>query len=141
MEYMKNIDYEKNRHSCYYLKYHLVVVIKYRHPVLAIPEIKNQLIEISYRLFEKEWQCRIENINTDKDHIHILFVSKPQVQLSKLINNYKTVTSRLLRKQFAEQLKPYFWKPYFWSDSYFIGTVSEVTESMIYKYIDDQGKK
>lgn len=138
---MKDTDYEKNRHSCYYLKYHLVVVIKYRHPVLDIPELKNQLIEISHRLFEQEWHCKIENINTDKDHIHILFSSKPQVQLSKLINNYKTVTSRLLRKQFAEQLKPYFWKSYFWSDSYFIGTVSEVTESMIYRYIDEQGKK
>lgn len=138
---MKNTDYEKNRHSCYYLKFHLVVVIKYRHPVLEIPELKTRLIEISYKLFENEWHCKIENINTDKDHIHILFSSKPQVQLSKLINNYKTVTSRLLRKQFAEQLKPYFWKPYFWSDSYFIGTVSEVTESMIYKYIDDQSKK
>lgn len=138
---MKSIDYQKNRHSCYYLKYHLVVVIKYRHPVLEIVEIRNRLLELSFELFEHDWGCKIENINTDKDHIHILFTAKPQIQLSKLVNNYKTVTSRLLRKEFSELLSTYFWKPYFWSDSYFIGTVSDVTEKMVSRYIDDQGKK
>lgn len=138
---MKNVEYNKNRHSCYYLKYHLVVVVKYRHPVLDYPEIKKELISISYRIIEQDWGCAIDNINTDKDHVHIMFSSKPQVQLSKLINNYKTVTSRLLRKQFADILSKYFWKPYFWSDSYFIGTVSDVTENMIAKYIIEQGTK
>ena len=138
---MKNVEYNKNRHSFYYLKYHLVVVVKYRHPVFDYPEIKKELISISYRIIEQDWGCIIDNINTDKDHIHIMFSSKPQVQLSKLINNYKTVTSRLLRKQFADILSKYFWKPYFWSDSYFIGTVSGVTENMIAKYIIEQETK
>ena len=138
---MGDIEYYKNRHSCFYLKYHLVVVIKYRHPVLVIDDIRDRLIELSRRIFEEDWGCTIDNINTDEDHVHILFSAMPQVQLSKLVNNYKTVTARLLRKEFPEQLKPYFWKPYFWSDSYFIGTVSDVTEKMVSKYIDDQGKK
>ena len=30
----KNNLYRTNRHSCYLLEYHLVVVTKYRHPVL-----------------------------------------------------------------------------------------------------------
>lgn len=138
---MKNTEYMKNRHSCYYLKYHLVVVVKYRHPVFNNLEIKEKLLSISYDILEKEWGCKIENINTDVDHIHILFSSKPQIQLSKLINNYKTVTSRLIRKQFAKEIEQYFWKPYFWSDSYFVGTVSDVTEQMVYKYINEQGNK
>lgn len=138
---MNNIEYNRNRHSCYYLKYHLVVVIKYRHPVLEHHEIKEELISISRRIFEQDWGCKIDNINTDKDHVHIMFSAKPQVQLSKLINNYKTVTSRLLRKQFSDTIGKYFWKPYFWSDSYFIGTVSDVSERLIAKYIDEQGTK
>lgn len=136
---MNNAEYMKNRHSCYYLKYHLVVVVKYRHPIFNNLEIKEKLLSISYDILEKEWGCKIENINTDVDHIHILFSSKPQIQLSKLINNYKTVTSRLIRKQFVEEIEQYFWKPYFWSDSYFIGTVSDTTEQMIHKYIEEQG--
>lgn len=57
---------------------------------------------------------------------------------SKLANNYKTVTSRLIRKNFSEQLKPYYWKPYFWSDSYFVCSVSDRTESAVKSYIDSQ---
>lgn len=82
--------------------------------------------------------CTIKAVNTDLDHIHILFEAPPQVQLSKLANNYKTVTSRLIRKNFSEQLKPYYWKPYFWSDSYFVCSVSDRTESAVKSYIDSQ---
>ena len=75
------------------------------------------------------------------DHVHILFETSPQTQLSKLINNYKTVTSRLLRKEFSDTLEPYYWEPHFWSDTYFISSVSDTSEAVIRKYIQDQGKK
>lgn len=58
-----------------------------------------------------------------------------------LANNYKTVTSRYLRKEFEKELRPYYWKPYFWSDSYFICTVSDRTEEMVKRYIENQGKR
>lgn len=138
---MSDVEYMKNRHSCYYLKYHLVVVTKYRHPIFENEMLKQSMIDTAMRIFEQEWNCKIDNINTDIDHVHILFSAPPQVQLSKLINNFKTVTSRLLRKEYAEYLSQYYWKPYFWSDSYFIGTVSEVTEQIVNKYIKDQGLK
>lgn len=137
---MSNVEYTKNRHSCYYLKYHLVVVTKYRHPVFENEALKQSLLDLTKRIFESDWNCSIDAINTDNDHIHILFSAPPQVQLSKLINNFKTVTSRLLRKEYANYLETYYWKPYFWSDSYFIGTVSEVTEQIVTRYIKDQGK-
>ena len=77
---------------------------KYRHPTLT-GRLRERLLELSYNIIEDYWKRGIHEINTDKDHIHILFESKPQVQLSKLVNNYKTVTSRCLRKEFAEELK------------------------------------
>ena len=92
-------EYHRNRHSIYKLQYHLVVVTKYRHPVLT-GELANRLIQISREVIEGDWKCRILKINTDKDHVHLLFEASPQTQLSKLVNNYKTVTSRLLRKEF-----------------------------------------
>ena len=123
---MKNNQlYYKNRHSVYFLQYHLVVVTKYRHPVIT-GDLKNRLFEISHSVIDQDWNC------------NILFEAPPHVQLSKLINNYKTVTSRLIRKEFQEFLKPYYWKPYFWSDSYFICTVSDRTENMIRQYIQNQ---
>lgn len=132
--------YKTNRHSCYDLEYHLVVVTKYRHPVI-IGKLRDRLIEISRELLEEDWNCEILAINTDTDHIHILISAPPQVQPSKLANSYKTVTSRLIRKEFAEDLKPFYWKPYFWSDSYFIGSVSDRSESVVRNYIENQGMK
>ena len=134
---MEDIDYRRNRHSCYLLEYHLVVVTKYSHPVIT-GQIKTRLIELSKQIIEEYWKCKISAINTDKDHIHIIFEAKPQIQLSKLINNFKTVTSRRIRKEFADELKPFYWKPYFWSDNYFICTVSDKSRDIVKKYIIDQ---
>ena len=134
----KNLNYYTNRHAVYLLQYHLVVVTKYRHKVIN-NELKDKLIEISYSIIENDWESKIISINTEEDHIHILFETSPQTQLSKLINNYKTVTSRLIRKEFSKQLESYYLKPYFWSDTYFISSVSNTSETMIKAYIDKQG--
>ena len=134
---MQNIGYRKNRHSCFLLEYHLVVVTKYRHPVIH-GELRNRLLELSKEIIEDHWKCSITEMNAGTDHIHIMFETPPQVQLSKLANNYKTVTSRLLRKEFAEELRAYYWKPLFWSDSYFVCTVSDRSHDIVQKYIQDQ---
>ena len=121
--------YSRNRHAVYKLQYHLVVVTKYRHPVIT-GKLNDRLLEISRSVIEEYWKSKIIEMNTDKDHIHILFETSPQTQLSRLINNYKTVTSRLIRKEFAEELKPYF-----------ISSVSDLSEDVIREYIQEQGKK
>ena len=131
--------YDKNRHSCYLLKYHLIIVTKYRHPVLA-GVVADDLKELVRGVMEK-WDCRVIAVNTDMDHVHILFSAKPQTTPSVLVNNIKTVTSRELRKRHADFLKSYYWKPFFWSDSYYIGCVSDTTEDIVSMYISSQGSK
>ncbi|MDX8419481.1 IS200/IS605 family transposase [Stecheria sp. CLA-KB-P133] len=133
-------EYHKNRHAIYKLQYHLVVVTKYRHSVLT-GELSDRLIQISHKVVEDDWKCRILEINTDKDHVHILFEASPQTQLSKLVNNYKTVTSRLLRKEFSSALEKYDCRDRFWSDTYFLSTVSETTEEAVRIYIQEQEKR
>ncbi|MGL5382052.1 MAG: IS200/IS605 family transposase [Culicoidibacterales bacterium] len=133
------MHYNKNRHSCYKLSYHLVVVTKYRHKVID-EAIKKRLIAIFTEILEERWGCQLIEINTDEDHLHVLFDAPPQVQLSKLVNNLKTVSSRLIRKEFSAQLAPYYWKPYFWSNSYLILSTGGATTDMIKKYIENQGQ-
>ena len=135
-----NSLYSANRHACYNLKYHLVVVTKFRHQVLN-DDIDKRLKEIATNIFETSWGCKLIKIETNMDHIHILFEAPPQVQLSKLINNFKTVSSRLIRKEFDTYLKEYYWRPYFWNRSYYIGTVSETTEEIVANYIEQQKRK
>ena len=125
------------------MKYHLVVVTKYRHPVL-VSGVEQRLYEIAHNVIEGSWGCQIISMKADdgaRDHVHILFEAPPQVQLSNLVNNFKTVSSRLIRKEFAPFLKRYYWKPLFWSRSYFIGCVSDVTDEIVKNYIKNQGKE
>ena len=131
-------EYYANRHSCFMLQYHLVVVTKYRKKVIK-GNLKTRLLEITNDLLVNSWGCNIVAVNTDEDHIHILFECVPQVALSELVNNYKTVTARRLRKEFADALKTSLWGKQFWSDSYFICTVSDRTEAMLISYINNQG--
>ena len=67
-----------------------MVCTKYRHPVL-VDGIKDRLIQISYAIIENSWKSEILEINTDTDHVHILFETSPQTQLSKLIDVIKIV--------------------------------------------------
>lgn len=129
--------YETNRHACYCLEYHLVVVTKYRHPVL-VGALRERLVEICHEVIEGHWGLEIKSIGGEKDHLHILFSSKPQVRLSDLVNNLKTVTSRLLRKEFKEELAHFYREPVFWSPSYFICCVADNSHDRVKAYIDAQ---
>ena len=62
----------------------------------------------------------------------------PQIELAKLINNIKTVSSRRTRKEFESHVNQFYWKPYFWSNSYLILNTGRATIDVIKRYIKDQ---
>lgn len=130
------LGYYTNRHSCFLIQYHLVLVTKFRHPVLT-GELEQALISYTKEYFEKQ-DCPIIAINANKDHIHILFEAAPTTNLVTFINAFKSASSRRMRTDFDEFLKPYYWKPYFWSMSYFIASASERTTEAVKKYIENQ---
>jgi putative transposase len=131
-------EFKKNRHSIYNLKYHLIVVTKYRHRCITDAMMKD-IEDICRRLLENK-KCDLLEFDGEPDHIHILFDTPPQIQLSSLINNLKTVFSRLIRKKYADHLQKYYWKPIFWSKSYCILTTGGATIETIREYIQSQGK-
>ncbi|MGO1368223.1 MAG: IS200/IS605 family transposase [Senegalia sp. (in: firmicutes)] len=133
---MKKVEYNTNRHSCYKLQYHLVVTTKYRHKCIT-GEILKRLKEISLDLFRKQ-KCTILEMEGEQDHIHILFEAPPQVQLSKLVNTLKSVSSRYIRKEFSEHLSRFYWKPYFWNRSYLLLSSGGAPIETIKEYIKNQ---
>lgn len=76
---------------------------------------------------------------TDKDHVHILFASKPSVAMSRLVNSLKAVTGMMLMREFPH-LQKYLWGGHFWSPSYFLATTGQVTLETLKKYVENQGK-
>jgi putative transposase len=61
------------------------------------------------------------------------------VCLSVLVGAIKTATSRVLRREFASHLKPFYWKPVFWSRSYCLVSAGGAPLEIIKSYIQDQG--
>ena len=131
--------YYKNRHSVYFLQYHLVVVTKYRHPVIT-GDLKDRLIEISHSVIESDWKCSILEINSDMDHIHILVSLGTKYSVKEIVNVLKGVSARMLRRDYGETIRKYLWKDSFWSDSYFIATSGGVTLETLKKYVEEQGR-
>lgn len=132
-----NTEFKKNRHSIYNLTYHLVVITKYRRKCIN-EDVLEDLKEISKRLLSVKGGSVLE-VNGEKDHLHILFECPPQVELAKLVNTFKTVSSRLIRKKHSDYLRAYYWKPVFWSNSYCILSTGGATIETIKRYIESQG--
>lgn len=131
--------YYVNRHSCFLLQYHLVLVTKYRKPVIT-GGLESFLKDYTIRYF-KERGMNLMTLEMMPDYIHILFEAPPQINLSDFVNAYKSASSRQVRKEFAEELKHYYKQPYFWSLSYFIGTANEKTIQAVQHYIEAQKNK
>ncbi|MGI8640330.1 MAG: IS200/IS605 family transposase [Pyrinomonadaceae bacterium] len=113
-----------------------VVCTKYRNKCIDSVILK-RLGEIFKATLEK-WECELLEFNGEADHVHLLMSVNPKARLSDLVNNLKTVSSRLIRKEFTEQLAVHYWKPVFWSRSYCILTCGGAPLSVIKQYIENQ---
>ncbi|MFK4322597.1 putative transposase [Bacillus sp. RC145] len=129
---------DNNNHSVFLLYYHLVLVIKYRKKVIN-DEISDYLKEHFIRLLEPKG-ITVEEWNHDEDHVHVLFRSVPNIDLSKAINSYKSVSSRFVKRDFPK-IKHDLWKEMFWSRSYCLLTTGGAPIGSIRKYIESQGMK
>ena len=133
----KNNQYYTNRHSCFLLQYHLVLVTKYRKKVFN-NDMESYLTRFVESMMKKN-DCNLMEINYNKDNVHILFEAPVTLNLPNFINGLKSTSSRMVRRTFPDHLKQFFSKPVFWSRSYFICTVSEHTTKVVQEYIKNQG--
>lgn len=123
----------------YSIQYYIVWCVKYRHKVIT-EQIENRLIEIFNKIaYDNRFQ--ILECNTDKDHIHLLINCSPQHYIPDMIKLLKGMSSRILMKEYGEELKKKLWGGHLWNPSYFVSTVSENTEEQIRKYIQNQKRK
>ncbi|MCC0721509.1 IS200/IS605 family transposase [Clostridioides sp. ZZV14-6104] len=128
---------DSNNHSVFLLHYHLVMCIKYRRKVIdnsISDRLKDIFVDISpnYGVELLEW-------NHDIDHVHLLFKAKPNTEISKLLNAYKSASSRRIKNEFPS-IRKSLWKEYFWSKSYCLVTTGGAPLDVAKQYIENQGK-
>lgn len=117
------------------LNFHLILVVKYRRKVID-DEMSIRLKEMFTRIGEN-YNITVDTWEHDHDHIHVLFRSHPNSELSKFINAYKSASSRLIKKEFP-QIRTKLWREYFWSQSFCLITTGGATLDVIPQYIENQ---
>jgi putative transposase len=122
--------------TVYSLSIHLVFVTKYRKKVIdAVMLVR--LKEI-LALTCSKWDCELLEFNGEQDHCHLLVEINPKVLISSFANNLKTVSSRLIRKEFPDRCAQFYKKPVFWKIGYFVSSTGGANLETIKQYIQSQ---
>ena len=127
---------QKSAHAVYTLQFHYVACAEHRRKVF-IGDIGERLKSINLSIAESFGITIVEQ-ETAADYIHILFSSKPQVQLSRFVNILKSVSARLLLREFPE-LRKQFWDGHLWCSSYFLVSTGQMTPEDLREYLESQG--
>lgn len=89
------------------------------------------------RLCENQ-KCQLTSFNAESDHCHLLVELYPDVAPSRLVNTLKTVSSRLIRRDYQAHLSKFYHKPVFWTGAYCIISTGGAPLEVIKKYIESQ---
>ena len=125
----------KGAHVQYEIEYHIVWTTKYRYKVLEgkIAERLRMLIRQS---------CNSMNVtiikgSIGKEHVHLLLNCPPNLAVSKIVQQLKGKTSKILQMEYKD-LKKRYWGQHLWGAGYFCRSVGTVTREMIKEYIENQ---
>ena len=124
------------------LKYHIIISTKFRRKCL------NQIEDIVYDSFkyvESKSEFKILTMKLDQDHIHFLIQTKPTVSLGSIIGRMKQQSTWYLKSndKSYSHLRNFYWSKKFqiWTHGYFASTVGDVSEKIVFNYIEKQGLK
>ena len=129
--------YNSKNHSKFILRYHIILVCKYRKNLMIQygEFVKENMLSIS-----QKYDFIILEIEVDKNHIHLLVESEPKVSPLMIVRVLKQQTTIRLWDEFSDKLQKHFWKERtFFTDGYFVSTIGEVSTETLRKYIQNQG--
>lgn len=85
-------------------------------------------------------EFKIDIMEVDKDHLHLLLDIEPKVSVSSIVNRIKSISTNRIWKKHKLILKQYYWEEKtFWSDGYFVCSAGEASTKTIENYIKTQG--
>lgn len=125
----------KSSHVQYDIQYHIVWTTKYRYKVLfgKIAERVREVIRQSCVSMD----VTIIKGSVGKEHIHLLVSCPPSLSVSKIVQQLKGKSSRILLSEYKE-LKKRYWGQHLWATGYFCRSVGLITDKMIKEYIENQ---
>ena len=129
--------YWKASHCVYDCRYHIVWITKYRRECLN-EKIQNRLKTILEGVCG-EMRVKVIRMGIEEDHVHLYVTIPPVHPIPLVVKKLKGRSSKIIRKEFADYLKPFYWKPVLWAVGYFVCTIGQINHETISKYIEEQG--
>ena len=118
------------------LGYHIIWCPKYRRKVLT-GDIEQELKRL-LNMKAEELGCQIKTLEVMPDHVHLFVKAPPTIGVHFLVQQFKGLTARELRKQFPT-LKSKL--PNMWTRSYYVESVGHISEDTVRRYIEEQKNK
>lgn len=100
--------YQHKRHNKNLLMVHIILVTKYRKPLLVgsfRDDIKQYVFDSCVR-----YHWYIKRMETDRDHIHILLQYNPTDSITRIISTLKQHSTYLAWKHHPHMLRQHYWK-------------------------------
>ncbi len=130
------MEVRKSNHSVYRVQYHVVWVVKYRLKLLN-PGLRDHLGKLLGRVSKTMPGVEIQELNVQRDHIHMMVVIPPKYSVSEVVGRMKSKTSSIFRDRYRLFKNVYREKDIMWSTGYFVSTVG-IDEEIIRRYIKYQ---
>ncbi|MDM9379736.1 IS200/IS605 family transposase [Chlorogloeopsis sp. ULAP01] len=133
--------FRKASHAVFSIHLHVILVAKYRKDVIT-QDILSKLQEVLSRVCEKR-KCMLLEFSGEENHVHLLIDFHPDNNISQLVGSLKSASSRIIRKEFQDYLKSFYWKakdPSFWTDAYSVVSVGGAPLEIVKEYIRAQEK-
>lgn len=111
-------------------------ITKYRRKVIT-SDILKSLETIFSKLCQNQKSELIEFCG-ESDYVHLLIDISPDIAPSRLVNTLKTISSRMIRKEFAEHINKFYWKPVFWTGAYCVISAGGAPLEVLKTYIQNQ---
>lgn len=124
--------------SKFIIKYHIILVCKYRKQLL-VGAVEYDMKKIMRHISEMS-DFDIEVMETDKNHLHMMVRSEPKLSPLQIVRRLKQMSTSAVWKKYRDFLRHNFYKEHtFWTDGYFVSSIGNVSQETIKKYIENQG--
>ena len=107
----------------------------YRKQVLTGPVAVRARDVLRQIAFEHELDIITGKVASD--HVHMFISYRPNLDISKIVQWLKGISSRILLSEFPH-LKKQFWGRHLWARGYLAVSSGNITDEMIEQYIQEQ---
>lgn len=133
------MEEKHSKHAVSKLGYHIIWTPKFRRPILT-DNVETELKHIlAQTCVAYDWT--LHELEIMPDHVHCFIQADYLTSPGEIAKTLKSISAVKLFTVFPHLKQQKFWGTGLWSDSTYYGSVGEISEATVRKYIQNQKTK